>query len=369
MRKTEMSGKKWFFSIMTFLISLLVLISAVVIFVDPFFHYRAPRSCFYYKLFDQRSQNDGITKRFEYDSIITGTSMAENFLTSSFDERFATTSIKVCYSGATYKEINDNLKVAFKSGHSPKYVLRPLDYSLLLKDKDELRTDMGEYPEWLTNSNIFDDVKYLLNGDVMINYCLPVIVSYLEGAEGGHTSFDEYSYTGDSNTYGKELVLLGKEGFVTADSFETVTEEDMEMLRGNIQQNVVSLAKEYPETTFLYFFPPYSMAYWGYQLEEGTFYRMLELKKLAVEMMLECDNIHIYSFGMDTELTGNLDLYRDIAHYNADVNELIISEIADSELVLQDESIRITAENYEDYLEEEKILFENYDYNSLTGVD
>ena len=33
-----------------------------------------------------------------------------------------TRSIKVCYSGATYKELNDNLKVSYESGHDIKYV-------------------------------------------------------------------------------------------------------------------------------------------------------------------------------------------------------------------------------------------------------
>ena len=36
------------------------------------------------------------------------------------------------------------------------------------------------------------------------------------------------------------------------------TEEEKQMREGNIEQNVVSLAREHPETTFIYFFPPYS---------------------------------------------------------------------------------------------------------------
>ncbi len=365
MKNREMSGKKWFISIIVLLLCIMGLLSGTVFCVDPFFHYRAPNKNFFYTLFDQRSQNDGITRKFDYDAIITGTSMAENFKSSQFDYRFVTKSIKVTYSGATYKEINDNLKVSYKSGHSPEYILRPLDYSLMLRDKDELRTDMGEYPDWLTNSNPFDDVKYLLNRDVIINYCLPALLSYFNGPEPGYTSFDEYSYTGDTSSYGKEYVLQGKEEFTAAESFEEVTEEDYEMLCGNFEQNVVNLAKEHPETTFLYFFPPYSMAFWGTQLEEGSIYKTLELKKKAIEMMLECDNIHIYSFSLDTEITGNLDLYRDVAHYDPSVNEMIIEKIADSELISKDNEIRITYDNYEQYLEKEKSLLLGFDYNIL----
>ena len=121
-----MSGKKWFISMIIMSIATLLIIAGCVFWTDPFFHYRKPKDYLYYELVDQRFQNDGITKHFDYDSIITGTSMCENFLASEFDELFGTNSIKVCYSGATYKEINDNLKVAYNSGHSPKYVLTKL---------------------------------------------------------------------------------------------------------------------------------------------------------------------------------------------------------------------------------------------------
>ena len=80
-----MTGKKWFGTFLILFMAALVLVGSVVAYVDPFFHYRAPRDFFFYKLYDQRSQNDGITKNFEYDAMVTGTSMAENFKTSLFD--------------------------------------------------------------------------------------------------------------------------------------------------------------------------------------------------------------------------------------------------------------------------------------------
>ena len=156
-----MTGKKFFYTSLILFVSALAVMALTVFIVDPFFHYRAPNPNLYYRLYDQRSQNDGITRHFSYDSIITGTSMAENFKASRFDEAMNTRSIKVCYSGATYKELNDNLKVSYESGHDIKYVFRTLDYSLLYRDKDALREDMGEYPYHLTDSNPFNDVKYL----------------------------------------------------------------------------------------------------------------------------------------------------------------------------------------------------------------
>ncbi len=359
-----MTGKKFFLSSLILIIAVLAVLAGTVFVVDPFFHYRAPNPDLYYRLYDQRSQNDGITKHFYYDSIVTGTSMAENFKTSRFDDAMNTRSVKVCYSGATYKEINDNLKVAYESGHSVRYVLRPLDYSLLFRDKDVLREDMGDYPDYLTDRNPFNDVKYLLNRDVVINYTLPVLGHMVKGDAAGYTDFDEYSYTDNDNVYGREYVLMGITGF-DAPQQEEVNPRAMATLQGNIEQNVVALARNHPETTFIYFFPPYSMAYWGSIRSEGALAAMLEGKKAAIEQMLECDNIHIYSFSFYTDITGNLDKYRDPAHYCAEVNDLLMDKMTQAEVSGEATYDRITKDNYKQYLEDEKELFENYDYNKL----
>ncbi len=363
-----MTGKRFFLTSLILVLGMLLVFGMTVFVVDPFFHYRAPDKSLYYKLYDQRSQNDGITRFFDYDSIITGTSMAENFKASTFDELMDTKSIKVSYSGATYKELNDNLKVAYESGHEVRYVLRPLDYSLLIVDKDEIRTDMGEYPVWLTNNNPFDDVKYLLNREVIINYTLPVLSGFFKGQEGGYTSFDEYSYTGDQNTFCKQNALIGIEYF-TDDAVQLpASEDDINVLSQNMEQNVVALARQHPETTFLYFFPPYSMAYWGKLRNEGNLEQMLDYKKLAIDQMLECDNIHIYSFSLYADITENLENYRDMAHYSPEVNEMIIENIAAAEKASEDhypQYGRITRSNVEDYLEMEKNYLETFDYTKL----
>ena len=363
-----MTAKKWFSTFLILFLCALLLVGGVVAYVDPFFHYRAPRDYFYYRLYDQRSQNDGITRNFEYDAMITGTSMAENFKTSHFDELFGTDSVKIIYAGATYKEINDNLKISFDSGHALKYVLRPIDYSLLIRDKDEMRLDMGEYPVWLTNKNLFDDVKYLLNRDVIVNYTLPVLVRFFKGEEPGHTSFDEYSYTGDESNYSRDVVLNGRDRFNDPSELVEVADEDVLTVTANVEQNIVSLAKEHPETTFIYYFPPYSMAYWGGLREKGELKKNLDLIKVAASLMLECDNIHVYCYGYRIDLTSNLDNYRDVAHYCPEINDLIEEEIAAMEngTDLSDSNkIRITEDNLDGYFDGLYELLENYDYNSL----
>lgn len=360
-----MDSKKWFRNFIILLLVLFALAGGLVAFVDPFFHYRKPRDYFYYTLYEQRSQNDGITKHFDYDSIITGTSMAENFRPSIFDEEMGTNSIKVTYAGATYKEINDNLKVAYNTGHEIRYVFRPLDYSLLVRDKDELRLDLGEYPDYLTNKNPFDDVEYYLNKEVIVRYTMPVILRWMRGEPGGYTSFDEYSYNGDKNVYSIDQVRDSIVNVRYSDTENEATDEELKMLEENVEQNVVSLARQHPETTYIYFFPPYSMAYWQITKDEGNLGKQIVFVKNAVEQMLECDNIHIYNFALAEEITGNLDNYMDVAHYSPAINDYIEKELAAEEKSGEVGEFRLTGENYEEYFKElTKFLYE-YDYSSL----
>ena len=52
--------------------------------VDPFFHFHGPAEGLSYALDSERYQNDGISRHFTYDAVMTGTSMTENFKASHF---------------------------------------------------------------------------------------------------------------------------------------------------------------------------------------------------------------------------------------------------------------------------------------------
>lgn len=359
-----MKPRSWLIAFLTCILTLLVTLGALVVYLDPFFHYHEPIDGWYYVLSDQRSQNDGITRHFRYDAIITGTSMTENFRTTEFDELFGTSrSVKLPYPGATFKEINDNLKKAFSAQQKITYVLRPLDDSHLIEDKDAMREDMGEYPYYLYDSNLLNDVKYLFNRDMLLYYLLPMLQKKLRGESGGITSFDDYGNS-RQDVCSRELALSGIQSFGTADEQKGLTQEERQTLQDNLEQNVISLAKEHPETTFLYYFPPYSAVWWGMLKQEGTLNRQVEAEQLATQLMLEeTDNIQVYNFNLDhTEVIFRLDNYKDAGHYSSEVNSMILQWIAEGEG-------RVTKENLESFYQKEKERYLDYDYNLLLASE
>ena len=337
------------------IVVVLGVISMVTIFLDPYFHYHKPIDETSYTLYNERYQNDGISRNFEYDTIITGSSMVQNFKTSECDEIFGVNSIKVPFSGATYKEINDNLKRAFQSDNSIKYVIRCLDYSRLVQPADSMNESV-EFPEYMTNDTIYDDVHYFLNKTIIYNDTLKMIFNTISGKEP--TSFDDYSNTTSYFTYGKQSVLESYSLGEKKDVQRMLTDEEVLMIRENIRENVVKLAEEQTDTQFYLFFPPYSICYWDELNQNNEIDWRIQAEKIAIEELLDVSNIKLYSFCDNAELVCNLNNYKDQAHYGEWINSDILQWIK------SDVGI-ITEENYLQYINNIEKIYTSYDYETL----
>jgi len=325
------------------------------IIIDPYFHYHKPLTFLYYPIDSERYQNNGITKNFDYDAIITGTSMTENFRTSELNEIFGVNSIKVPYSGGTYKEINKNILVGLETHEDVKIVVRGIDYTGLIADKDLEKHEADlTYPHYLNDNNIFNDVHYVLNKNVF-ELSKNILFSY--GGEAGTTSFDDYSNWNELQIFGKEAVTKT----YTRSEIGTevaLSDEEKEMIRGNIRQNVVETAQKYPDTIFYVFITPYSVCYWDGVNRSGKLGYWVEAERTAIEEMLRCDNIKLFSFTNNFEWTCDLDNYKDQAHYGEWINSAILQNMYEGKW-------QLTKENYEDYLREIMEFYSNYDYDEL----
>lgn len=132
-----MKVKVWLISWLILVVSALSVFGYWVYKIDPYFHYHKPElERYFYSLNNQRSQNDGISKHFEYDALVSGTSMTENFRTTEVDDIFGCNSIKVAFSGGTYKEINDNIEIALKNNGNLKTIIRCLDMGNFMNSYD-----------------------------------------------------------------------------------------------------------------------------------------------------------------------------------------------------------------------------------------
>lgn len=357
-----MNASKWLKRYFILLAAALAVTVGLVVWIDPFFHYHGPADGFYYELDNQRSQNDGILRHFDYDAIITGNSVTENFRTSEAEELFGLDFVKTCFSGATFREINDRLTTALDRHPDTKLVIRCLDFYGFFQDKDALRLELGSYPDYLYDRDPFNDVRYVLNKDILLGRCLPMLARRLAGAEPGMTSFDDYSYWSEEFTYGKDTVLKHRMDPLTpyAQKYPVshLSQEEADRIRANARQNLVQIALDHPDTRFYYFFPPFGGAYWGSLWEGGGLEKTFEAERLFIEACLPVENITLFSFCDWYDVITDLNNYKDDSHYGAWVNSMMLEAMAAGEGIL-------TQENYRDYLEEKLAFFNHFDYTSM----
>lgn len=344
--------KKWFLATLSGTAGILFLILVAMVVIDPYFHYHGAIAGVSYRLYSERYMNYGIAKNFEYDALITGSSMNQNFKTTLMDDLYGTRSIKIAFSGAGFQEIAATIDAALSSGNEVKYVLWGLDYNGLNREYDWQGYD--EYPEYLYDTNPLNDVSYVWNKTILFEGLFTDLLMTLQGEES--TTFDEYSsweagrgWESISQTYQRSDEIL---------PMETVTEGTKERVRKNITENIVNLVNKYPDTQFLLFYTPYSALYWESIYRDGTLEKQLELEAIATELLLECDNVKLYSFARETQITGEVNLYRDKEHYVAEINDCIMTWIA------RDYG-RLTKENYQELIRWEYDYYMNYDYDCL----
>ena len=347
------AAKKWFKKCIGMLIGLLVSIVLMVVIVDPYFHYHRPFPFLSYRLYEERYINDGIARHFDYDALITGTSMAQNFKPSEMDALFGTRSVKVPFAGAGYQELSQNLERALSRNQELKTVLWAVDYNGLLRAYDWQQYE--EYPAYLYDENPFNDVRYVFNKSILYHGVLPNVVMSLKKEMS--TSMDEYSAwqheTGLRHimlSYDREDVNIPKEKEFGGVELETVAQ--------TIEENIVKLADRYPETEFILFYTPYSICYWDALKIKGTIMKQTEAEKAATEMLLQCPNIKLYNFFDQSDVICNTDYYNDDGHYSAEINSKILEWISQGTGLL-------TSENYLQRLEEEREFYLNFDYDSI----
>lgn len=350
------NSRRWMIGTIILTGILLAFAALPTILVDPYFHYHKPIEGITYLLNDQRYQNDGILKHFSYDAVITGSSMTENFKTSDMDQLFGTTAVKTPFSGGSYKEIRDNLDTAFENNSEIRYVIRSIDCPAIIQDKDAMRYEDALYPFYLYDDKMYNDVSYFLNKQVLFEYTVPMLAYTRAGIES--TSFDEYCYWSDEMAYGKEAILKKYNRPEKTESDWNQDTEDFAMLHENIQQNFIAQARQYPDTQFYYFFTPQSIFWWDSINQMGAIEQFVVYMQEASRIMLEYENIHLYSFFDVTELICNPEHYNDTIHHSGEINTQLLHWMKNGEHQLD-------KENYQDHWNEVLEFYGSYDYEAL----
>ncbi|MCD7807098.1 MAG: hypothetical protein LUH19_07135 [Lachnospiraceae bacterium] len=323
--------------------------------IDPFFHYHKPLEVLEYPMQDERYQNDGITRYYDYEALITGTSMSQNFLVSEFEDLWDVTAVKTCYSGASFYELNQAIRRALSYNKNLKYVLCSLDSTVINYPADE--STYTDYPDYLYDDNPWNDVYYIFNKEVMTKTV--AVLNYTRA--GNQTiSMDEYGRWADYMSYGKEAVEATLTQMPVIEEEVVLNTEDIERIETNIRENFLKTALENPDVTFYLFLPPYSIYYWKAFYETNQVNAAIQTEQIAVDVLLEADNIHVYSFSDVLDIVENADNYTDSLHYGDWINEYIMRDIYEG-------NHELTKENKEEFWKNLREIYLSYDYGKVSG--
>ena len=107
--------------------------------------------------------------------------------------------------------------------------------------------------------------------------------------------------------------------------------EAAEGARHRVGQHLVNVVRANPEIEFDLFFPPYSvLAHLGdLHASRAEFEERVEFKRAVVSLLAPFDNARVFDFQQARELTHDFRNYKDLHHYAPEVNDYIITAIAE----------------------------------------
>jgi hypothetical protein len=327
------------FVVCSMLLTGLVILTAYV--VDPLQFYHKP--WFYKPVYwpEERYQNPGLAKNYDYETIIIGSSMTENFFPGKVEEAIGGKTMKLSLQGSYADEQRKIARLALETG-KVKTVLWGLDYFALKKNVNKGR---NEFPDFLYDNNILNDYKYWFNYTPYEQLFKGLIRQYRTGHVQGLEGLYNWNYL---VTFGEDVTIRHyRKALVEEASYGP--EDPLGVVQENFTKNVLSLIEEYPDVKFLIYYPPYSIlrhVVWKETNPERYGYQLI-MKEWMYEQFSRYPNVEVYDFQTEADWTFNLDMFKDLSHHHQDINTWIAQAIG-----RKDPKYLVTADNVRAFVEE-----------------
>lgn len=330
----EIPYRKYCICFLSFSAAALLAAALLVVLADPFFQYHKPLAGLFYQVDNKLNQNPGMARHFDYDSVIVGSSMTINFDTELFRQKMGLDTIKLSYDGAYPKDVDTIMKIVEESDRSLSAVFLDID---IYTYKNAPGLTAYEIPAYLYDQNPLNDIPYLLNKEVILQYIIRPQV------ERESTPINEIYWTWPVMYYGKEFVAQTYHApteflpSIAADSYS-------QNISDNLDNCIIPHIESMPDTEFYVFFPPYSILYWYDRYADGTLSAELSGIGQIVETLSAYPNVKLFYFQDQFDYIKDLAHYTDYTHYNHDMNDFITECFAE-------DRCRITKENCAEILD------------------
>ena len=310
--------RRWVCGLLACILALLAVCGAVVYVVDPCLYYRVPDK-WQPVLFNERYQMAGLAKNVEADTVLVGTSMAANYRSSWIQETFGTSAVRLTIPDGYYSEFDQVMDLLMRT-HKPKRVIFAMDTNIFTRSPDGVT---GAMPGYLYDADPVNDVKYLLNKDVLY-YSLYALMCQRWGT--GETL--DHGFAWDDTVWWNHMTAL--EEYQRPDIAAEPMPSDALLADTAANLAVVTRwAEQYPDVEFDLFFSPYSILYWDKIGRMGETDAVFAALDLACETLLPYENITLHGLLFDRDIIEHLDYYCDYVHHSAEAGSLVLEKIHD----------------------------------------
>lgn len=306
--------------------------------IDPFFQFRVHDNAY---MLNERFVAGGLIKNYDYDTLILGSSMTQNFDMNLFRNSLGVKPLHIGLGGATSQEITELMTLAYKTGKAEHYYVC-VDWSAFTTFPAE-----SNIPPYLLKNDFLSKIQYLLSYEPWFRYMptdlglllidcmdveLPLKFKYSR-------SIDKLGNWELDYTFGEDVVL---ENYKTARF--AVSEVDTENLYNRMKNNIDEYLREFnfEKGDHIFFFPPYSSLYWCDTQNNGYYDDYLQAKEYFIEKA-SAYGAQIYDFQC-AEFTTHLDNYKDTTHYKAEINDWMVDCFASKDYLVTNDNVNLLQE-------------------------
>jgi len=339
--------KKWISKFLIFNFIFVLIVGLFNFVVDPLQQYR--KANFYKPHFtNARYLSPGLAKNYNYDSIIVGSSMAENFILSNVEEKLKFNRvIKFAAGGATAYEIKNILSVSFND-RKINNVLLGLDFYAFSGRKDRLLHGTNSLPLYLYDNNYLNDYMYVFNIDTTKLAFKTFLLqkSKSKSIELDYNKMFQWQHRYRVNDFSENKILsMWNKSDISFNKDFKLENFKLEKFKESFLYNLLPIIKENQNTKFDIFYPPYSILAQIDSKNKNFIKENLLFKKYIYETLSKYLNVKLYDFQIAKDVTYNLNNYRDFTHYHQKINNWILEQIRDNKYL-------VTKDNYKEYSEE-----------------
>ncbi len=308
------------------LLALVAFTGAVAVFnyvVDPFQQYRKPTwyEARYYRTL-QRYVNPGMAKHYDYDTVITGSSMMENTRNSEVGKILNGKAINLAMGAMTAYELRQLLTTILASARA-KHIILDLNFNAFA-GSPSMQVVTEPLPLYLYDKNPWNDVHYLLQAQTL-GKSTEIALGLNRGVYS--TNSDQPWYWADHYEFSKGATLRGLDLSNINRNFGQ-SHRTLDGMRASFDANLLPLLRAHPEIRFSLVYPPWSALVWEDFRQRNQVDVSLAFKRSVFDAVRDLPNVALYDFQPRLDWVTNLDNYKDIYHFSPRISREMIEAIA-----------------------------------------